>query len=194
MSIPFSSKRSKVASLALMLALCLAVPAVAAEFSARVIHKMQGRELRGQAFVKADKVRQQMEIEGGAAVTILRPDKQLVWLLFPLQKTYLEMPFKPEEMGSLLTAPQDRSRWKLLGAETLQGYDVDKYEISMTMSGKEVKTFIWLSKKLNAPLRMTTGDGSFTMEYLDIKEGGQDDALFELPPGYQKMSLPMKMP
>ena len=51
-----------------------------------------------------------------------------------------------------------------------------------------------ISKKLGAPLRIESADKSFSIDYKDIKEGGVDDALFEVPAGYQKMNMPAGRP
>jgi hypothetical protein len=178
---------------ALLLFLWTAV-AAAAEFSARLVAKVQGREQRGQVFVKGDKIRQAMEMEGGPAATIVRPEKRVLWLLFPLQKTYLEMPFSPEEVRTFLILPRDRSRWRLMGTGTLQGYAVEQYEVPMTLMGRETKALVWLAPKLNAPLKMTLNEGAVTIEYLDVKEGPLQDALFDIPAGYQRTTLPALMP
>ena len=52
---------------------------------------------------------------------------------------------------------------------------------------------MWIAKKLELPIRIESADKSFSQDY-DIKEGQVDDALFEMPAGYQKMTMPAGMP
>jgi outer membrane lipoprotein-sorting protein len=53
---------------------------------------------------------------------------------------------------------------------------------------------MWVAQKLGMPIKIVSADHSFTQEYRDIKEGGVDDAVFEIPPGYKKMTMPAGMP
>ncbi len=184
-------KRSGLAICLAILICLLAAEVLAAEFTARVRQTFKGRELHGTVAVKGELIRQDMEIEGGAASTIARPDQKVMWLLFPMMKVYMEVPLKSGELKNILTMPQDRSRMKLLGQEKVQGYVTDKYEMPLTVMGKETRAFIWLSPQLGFPLKMALTDGSLTMEYQDIKEGRVSGDLFEVPDGYKKMSMPL---
>mgnify|MGYP001818998509 CR=1 FL=1 len=51
----------------------------------------------------------------------------------------------------------------------------------------------WVSKKLNFPVKVIQKgpQGESTVEYQNIKTGNVPDSLFELPPGLQKMQMPM---
>ena len=44
------------------------------------------------------------------------------------------------------------------------------------------------------PIKIVSEDKAFIQEYRDIKEGRVDDSVFEIPPGYQKMTMPEGMP
>ncbi len=168
--------------------------AQAAEFSASVVKKGVDFEKQGKIFVKGDKVRQEFATAGGNTTVILRLDKKVMWMLMPGQKTYMEIPFDKEAFVKAMNLPEDQVSKKLLGTETINGYDTEKYETAMKTDAGELKSIIWLSKKLGVPLRIESADRSFTQNYNDIKEGGVDDALFEIPAGYQTMAMPKGMP
>jgi outer membrane lipoprotein-sorting protein len=57
---------------------------------------------------------------------------------------------------------------------------------------------MWISEKLNFPIKteMEGSSGSMSMEYKNIQEKKIPDSLFNVPAGYQKMSMPSmpKMP
>jgi hypothetical protein len=81
---------------------------------------------------------------------------------------------------------------KLLGTENLNGYEAEKYEVTdIKANDQERQVIMWISKKSGMPLRIESSAKSYT---LDIKEGGVNDALFEVPTGYQKMNMPAGMP
>ncbi|MBW1992297.1 MAG: DUF4412 domain-containing protein, partial [Deltaproteobacteria bacterium] len=136
-------------------------------------------------------------------ITIVRPDKKVVWVLMPSEKMYMEMPMTGQSGGMMgrptrgkMYIQKPKTQMKHLGTETVGGYVCDKYEFEEEAQGNQPpkKHYIWISKKLKMPIKMAAADGSFSMEYQDIKMGGVDDSLFEVPPGYQKMVMPFGMP
>jgi outer membrane lipoprotein-sorting protein len=166
-----------------------------AEFSATMIAKSGGQETQGKIFVKGDKIRNEMEAGGRTQISIIRPDKKMMWLIMPAEKSYMEMPLNPQATRQMMIKkPGEQVKMKLLGKETVNGYETEKYESSVKHRGKMVTDYIWLSKKLGMPVKVAAADGSYSMEYRDIKEGGVADALFEPPQGYRKMQMPMGMP
>jgi outer membrane lipoprotein-sorting protein len=161
--------------------------AQAAEFSAKVVSKGADNEKQGKIYVKGDKVRREFSTSGGTSTVILRLDKKVIWMLMPGQKVYLDMPFDKEEFAKAMNLHEDQVSKKPLGTEKLHGYDTEKYESSIKTEAGELRSTIWFSKQLGVPLRIESADKSFRQDYQEIKEGGVDDALFEIPAGYQKM-------
>ena len=169
----------------------------AAEFSANVITKAEGQEMRGKIFMKGEKIRSEFDAGGQTNISIVRPDKKVVWMVMPAEKMYMEMPMTDEAQEKILIKkPEDQVKMKLVGTETVNGYECDKYEYEVTTSpkGQSIKHFVWIAKKLQMPIKAMAADGSFSMEYQDIKMGGVADSLFQVPQGYQKMAMPFQMP
>lgn len=54
------------------------------------------------------------------------------------------------------------------------------------------KTIVWISKRLDMPLRTKSQEGSMT-ELRNIKEGSQDNKYFEIPKEYKKVSNMMEL-
>jgi len=171
----------------------LAGLAQAAEFSAVVVTKSHDQERQGKIYVKGDKIRREFSTPNGNMVTIIRGDKKVMWMLMPGQQVYREMPFNKEVMNRTLNLPSEQVTKKLVGTETLNGYATDKYETSVKTGTGEIKGTMWIAKKLEVPLKMETAEPPFVQEYKDIKEGGVDDAVFEIPPGYEKLAMPTGM-
>jgi outer membrane lipoprotein-sorting protein len=182
---------------ALLAAALMALPASAApaaEFSAIIVTTLRGEARQGKIYLKGDKVRREFAQSGGAAVVILQGDKNIMWMLEPQTQSYLEMPFDKEAFAKTLNQPQEGEGKKLVGTETLNGYVTDKYETAVKTATGTLGGTMWIAKKLGVPIRIETADKSFVLEYKDIKEGGVDDALFEMPAGYQKKAMPPGMP
>jgi hypothetical protein len=169
--------------------------AQAAEFSATMVTKAGGVEIPGKIYVKDNKVRNEVQVAGQAGIHILRPDKQVVWIILPQQKAYMEMPFTKEAQHNLLPLTEEqKNSMKKMGTETINGYACDKYMASITHKGKAMQVTSWVATDLGMPIKIVSADGSFSMEYKDIKPGEVAASLFEVPQDYQKMKLPFAMP
>lgn len=180
-------RRPRLASWLLLLLCLLPGWVQAAEFSATVVTRLNGRETRGKIYVKGDKLSREVASGQETTVAILRPDRNLIWIVRPASKVYLELPFTEEMAGDLAQFTKERADKVLLGTEEINGYLTDKYETSVKNNGGAVKHLMWVARKLGQPIKAVSPDGSFSMEYRDIKEGGVPDAVFEAPPGFEKM-------
>jgi len=191
-----ASKRSKLILIFLGLAWFLAAGLTqAAEFSAVVINRMESRETQGKIYMKGEKMRRDFAPGEQVGITIVRPDKNVMWLLMPARKSFMEMPFTKASVEQMLgMSKEHQADMKLLGPETVNGYETEKYEATVRAGSQAVKSFVWVSKKFGVPIKMVSQDGKFSMEYRDIKEGGVTDSVFEVPPGYQKMTKPQGAP
>ena len=169
--------------------------AQAAEFSATMITKAGGLEIPGKVYVKGDKMRNEIEASGHPIINIMRPDQKLVWIIMPQQKAYMEMPINPGTQQQMMTMTEkQKAKMKKVGSETIDGRNCDKYETTMGHQGKSMKVFVWIPADLGVPIKVVAEDGSFSMEYKDIKPGEVAASLFEAPQGYQKMKMPFAMP
>ena len=141
--------------------------------------------MTGKIFVKGEKVRQETSEEGEAQIMIIRPDKKVTWMITPDEKTYMEMPYQSEDKTFEEWTAEKEKKAKFLGEETASGLPCKKFE---TVEDGE-KTFFWIPKQFAFPIKVE--DAEVTMEYINIKEGPLPDSLFELPAGYEKMSMPI---
>ena len=169
----------------------LLVPAgisVAAGLSADYVLKEKGREKVNNAriYIKDDKIRQEIVMKRGVKQTvIIRQDKNVMWILMPKEKMYMEMPCKRGDKKFEKWSPEKYSKAKYLGKDTVAGLACKKYEITE----KSEKIYFWISGKAPFPVKIESKNSS--MEYKNIKEGNVPNSLFEIPPGYKKMSMPM---
>jgi len=167
----------------------------AAEFTATMVTKAGGVEIPGKIYVKENKVRNEVQAGGQTSIHILRPDKKVVWIIIPQQKAYVEMPITHTAQQKMLPLTEDqKAKMKKVGTETINGYSCDKYETTMSHQGKPMQVFTWVATDLGVPIKIVSEDGSFSMEYKDIKPGQVADSLFDVPQDYKKMQLPFAMP
>ena len=188
-------KRNPFGGILVTICLLSASLAQAAEFTATFITKAGGMEIPGKVYVKGKKVRNEVQTQGQNIAHIIRPDKNLFWLVMPQQKAYMEMPITQEIQQKILSlSDKQKAEMKKIGTETVNNYVCDKYESTMPPKGGSRKLYIWVATELGIPIKMVAQDGSVSMEYTDIKTGELADSLFEPPQGYQKMKMPFSMP
>ncbi len=174
----------------LPLLLLLATPAAGAQFSAVMMIKDAGRVVPGKIYVQDGLMRQEFNDAEGQTVTIVRPDRKVVWVIIPQERAYLEMPLKKKLPGQFLQIPDGALAKRLVGKETVAGYEAEKYQVTVREGGVPEIQLIWVATKLGTPVKMTSRGGNFSVEYQSIKEGPQADRLFTLPPGFKKLAAP----
>lgn len=179
----------KVRGLWLGLLLILTVPGGAwgAEFSASMLVKDDAKIMPGKIQVSDGKQRQEFTDERGQTITIVRSDLKVVWVILPGQGNYLEMPLTTKLPGQFIQIPPQAVGKRLVGQERLNGYDTEKYEVSVPVGrGLEKQTY-WVAVKLGLPIKMESRERRFSLEYNRIREEKVPDRQFNLPPGVKKL-------
>ena len=163
--------------------------AMAQELSATIVSTSAGQTTTMKVYMKPDKYRTDHEAAGSS--TIVRRDLNKVWMIMKGQKAYMEMPGGTDEQ--IKTAEEkvkgEVSR-KKVGNETIDGHPSIKYEVTAKVDANVVQTYQWWATDLNFPVKTAAINGSWAMEYRNIKLGKQADSLFEVPSGYKKMTIP----
>jgi len=186
MKIRSCKPRNLLLSLVILITLTTFGFSLAAEFSADFYVKTTGEDdVKGKIFVKGNKIRQEVTEEGDTQIMIIRPDKNVTWMITPGEKMYMEIPYESDSQSVEPWTPEKEKSAKYLGEETVNGHAAKKYEI--VEEGEKVT--YWVSKKLNFPVKIE--DSESVMEYRNIKEGSVADSHFEVPSGYEKMTMPV---
>lgn len=166
------------------------LPASKVEYSAtRVVESEQG-SFSGKVHHSAGKERAEMDMGGMKMITIVRPDKQLVWTLMPNEKMYMEMDMRAAQQSGMHSDPTQDVTITELGKETVEGHATTKYK--MVMKDNSAAGFVWLTKdNIPVQMEMLSGQGGektrVKISLKDLQLGKQSGALFEVPGGYQKM-------
>jgi hypothetical protein len=154
--------------------------------------------LKSKVYYAAGKERKEQEIGGEQQVTIIRPDKQLLWMVMPSQQMYMEMSLQSKERPP--GPSDDTSNYTYerteVGPEVVDGHQTTKYKVIATNTkGEKMGGFMWITPEgiqikmdlialvEGSKTRMKTG-------LTNLQIGSQDPALFEVPAGYTKMVMP----
>lgn len=79
---------------------------------------------------------------------------------------------------------------KILGPETIDGRQVEKWEMTMTAPNQQpTRTFQWYDPELKLAVREEF-PGGYVSELKNIRVGPQPDDLFSVPAGYSRMTTP----
>lgn len=185
--------KGKILFMAAILMVVFLGTAQALEFSADTIMSSSGRSVKGKMFMKDKKLR--MESEGMPGYSIMRTDKNVIWMVMPSSQSYMEMKSDPANRPKTEEKVQGEITRKKIGEEKINGHPTEKFEVSYKHNGKTGKIYQWMATDIKFPVKTAATDGSFSQEYKNIKMGGQPDSLFEVPSGYRKMTMPaMPMP
>lgn len=172
---------------AVMAIVLMAGNAAALQFSADVVNTARGSgSFNGKAYAADDKFR--MEMAG--MITITRMDKGVMWVIVPDQNLVMEQPIDMSKViGATEKMPGEVER-TLLGPETVGGRAANKYRIVYTDKGARATVIQWIDTASGIPLKTSSEDGSWTVEYRNLVVGSPDPSLFEIPAQYSRMQMP----
>ncbi|HKW62800.1 MAG TPA: DUF4412 domain-containing protein [Candidatus Acidoferrum sp.] len=159
-------------------------------FSADQIHTIKNKTTTGKAYFTQAAMRVEgTDSKGGKTIQIMRFDRKVLWNVMPAQKMYVEMPWA--NLGEMAAwADQQGVERESLGAEQVGEYHCEKFRVHATIGGRQYTSLEWDAKELDGlPVKTQDEKGSWSTEYRNVQLGPQDPSLFEIPDGYQKLSL-----
>lgn len=184
--------RRVAATLAGMWLMLAAGACVAVDFSADIVGKTaRGQSFSGKYYTKGAMTREEMAVGSKRQIMIVRPDKKIVWVLFPAKKQYAETKSSPRSEFDL-SAFLKRPGTKQVGTQVVNGFTCRKIVQSAVGSDdKKVEMTVWYSDKLKHPMKMVhTARGSTrSLEMKNVKLTSPPASLFELPKGYKKVAI-----
>ena len=157
--------------------------------------------MKGRVYYTPARERREMVMGSGGdkMITIVRHDTKTSLTLMPSEKMYMETKL------SQAKDKDDLSSYKIeqtvVGPEMVNGVSTTKSKIIMTgPKGEKMGGFMWTTRenivvKMDAIAIDKKQKHRFKSELTNLKVGKQDPKLFEVPAGYEKMSIPgMFMP
>ena len=144
-------------------------------------------------WVKGNKMRMEMTVEGKTMITIMNGDKQEMYMYFPEQNMAMKMDFSqaPESAVEEAVSIEDYSP-TVIGTKTIDGKLCTVVEYVVP----EGKSKMWLWQKHGLPVRMevTTTEGISKIEWKNFEFGDISDDKFKLPAGVKITEMPSGIP
>ena len=170
-----------------MLAFGMADSAVGLEFTADQITKIDGRSHKAFIYYRDQMWRIEHHSLGPVNVTIVRKDKQVVWLLLSRMKHFKTLPYDPEQDLHVTPVLEGEIQRQEIGTEVREGHPTILYEVT-TKQGEHVEHYYqWVATDLQFPMKLAKKDGSWIVEYQHVKMRSVSDYLFNLPVNFQPL-------
>jgi hypothetical protein len=173
--------------LTLLLILVTRGPVWALEFSADQVMKSNGKTHVSNIFYRDDRWRLEHQDTGPVNVTIVRKDKQVMWMLISRLKHYKQVPYDAAQDPKVQEALAGEVSRDPIGAETLDGHPTTLYEVRVQEGDQADVYYQWLATDIHFPLKLMKKDGSWSVEYRRVRLGHLSDFLFQLPVNFQPL-------
>jgi hypothetical protein len=161
--------------------------AQALEFTADQITKIDGRTHKANIYYRDQMWRIDHHSMGPVNVSIVRKDKQVVWLLLSRMKHFKTVPYNPEQDLMVTERLEGEVSRQEIGQEVREGHPTILYEVT-TKQGERVDVYYqWVATDLHFPMKLAKKDGSWIVEYQHVKLRAVSDALFNLPVNFQPL-------
>ena len=176
--------------LTLLIPCSLLLPALQAhalEFTADQITKINGRSQKANVYYRDTMWRIEHHTMGPVNVSIVRKDKQVVWLLLSRMKHFKTVPYSAEQdLRVSETLPGELSREEI-GTEVREGHPTVLYEVTTKQGEQGDVYYQWIATYIHFPMKLAKKAGSLIMEYQHVKMRSVQDSLFNLPLNFQPL-------
>ena len=164
----------------------------ALEFTADQITRIDGHSRRANLYYRDDMWRLEHHDLGPVNVTIVRKDKQLMWLLLSRMKHFKTVPYDPEQAPKVAERLDGEVSREEIGTEVLDGHPTTLYQVTVRkpVAGGADRTDVyyqWLATDIRFPLKLARKDGNWVVEYRNVKLRRTSDFLFQLPVNFQPL-------
>jgi hypothetical protein len=161
--------------------------ASALEFTADQITRMNGHNRKANIYYRDEMWRLEHHDMGPVNVTIVRKDKQVMWLLLSRMKHFKTVPYDPEQAPKVSERLDGEVSREEIGTETLDGHPTTLYQVTVRQGERTYEYYQWLATDIRFPLKLARKDGSWMVEYRNVKLRPVSDFLFQLPVNFQPL-------
>lgn len=175
--------------------------ASALEFTANQITKTDGRTHKANIYYRDDRWRIEHHSLSPVNVTIVRKDKQLVWMLLSRMRHFKTMSYAPDHDLNVTELLDGEISREEIGKEIREGHPTTLYEVT-TKHGERTEVYYqWVATDIHFPMKLARKDGSWIVEYQHVKLRSVSDYLFQLPVNFEPLEefdrpidLPSELP
>lgn len=162
-------------------------PASALEFTADQYTRTNGHSRKANIYYRDDMWRLEHHQMGPVNVTIVRKDKQVMWLLLSRMKHFKTMPYDPEQAPRVAERLEGEVAREEIGTETLDGHPTTLYQVTVRQGDRTQDYYQWLATDIRFPLKLARKDGTWQVEYRNVKLRSVSDYLFQLPLNFRPL-------
>jgi hypothetical protein len=157
------------------------------EFSADQITNTNGHSRKANIYYRDDRWRLEHHDLNPVNVTIVRKDKQVMWLLLSRMRHFKTVPYDPDQAPKVHEKLDGEVNREQIGTETLDGHPTTLYQVTVRDANREDVYYQWLATDIRFPLKLARKDGSWQVEYRHVKLRPVSDFLFQLPVNFQPL-------
>jgi hypothetical protein len=168
--------------------------AEALEFTADRITKIDGHTRKAVIYYRDNMWRIEHHSLGPVNVSIVRKDKQVVWLLLSRMKHFKTVPYDAEQDLMVTEKLEGEVSREEIGTETREGHPTTLYEVTTKRGERAEVYYQWLATDIRFPMKLAKKDGSWIVEYQHVKLRSVSDYLFQLPVNFQPLEEFDKQP
>jgi len=162
-------------------------PALALEFTADQITKIDGRTHKAFIYYRDQMWRIEHHSMGPVNVSIVRKDKQVVWMLLSRMKHFKTVPYSADQDLRVTEFLEGEVSRQEIGSEVRECHPTKLYEVT-TKQGERVEQYYqWVATDIHFPMKLARKDGSWIVEYQHVKLRAVSDYLFNLPVNFQPL-------
>ena len=159
----------------------------ALEFTADQVTKINGRTQKSNIYYRDNMWRIEHHTMGPVNVSIVRKDKQVVWLLLSRMKHFKTVPYKAEQDLKVTEHLEGEVSREEIGTETREGHPTTLYEVTVKDGERTEVYYQWLATDIHFPMKLAKKDGSWIVEYQHVKFRPLIDYLFQLPLNFEPL-------
>jgi hypothetical protein len=124
---------------------------------------------------------------GPVNVSIVRKDKQVVWLLLSRTKYFKRIPYGPEQDLRVSEMLDREVSWLETGTEVREEHPTILYQIT-TKQGRQVEIYYqWIATEIHFPMKLARKDWSLIVECQHVKLRSVSDYFFNLPVNFRAL-------
>ena len=161
--------------------------AEALEFTADQVTKMNGRTHKANVYYRDNMWRIEHHSMGPVNVSIVRKDKNLVWLLLSKMKQFKTVPYSAEQDLRITERLEGEISREEIGSETREGHPTTLYEVTVSRGMGTETYYQWLATDIRFPMKLAKKDGSWIVEYQHVRLRPVIDYLFQLPLNFEPL-------
>lgn len=162
-------------------------PAWALEFTADRITKIDGRTGKANIYYRDNMWRIEHHTMGPVNVSIVRKDKQVVWMLLSRMKRFKTLSYNAEQDLMVTEKLDGEVSREEIGQEIREGHPTTLYEVATKHGDRTEVYYQWLATDIHFPMKLAKKDGSWIVEYQHVKLRSVTDYLFQLPLNFQPL-------